>query len=30
MLAVIFEVEPMPGRQPDYLALAATLKEHLE
>jgi heme-degrading monooxygenase HmoA len=29
MIAVIFEVEPREGRQPDYLALAATLAEEL-
>jgi heme-degrading monooxygenase HmoA len=30
MIAVIFEVWIKPGRQPDYLALAARLKPELE
>ena len=30
MYAVIFEVEPNPGRQQDYLDLAARLKPELE
>ena len=30
MIAVIFEVEPAPGRRDDYLALAAALKPELE
>jgi heme-degrading monooxygenase HmoA len=30
MYAVIFEVEPAPGRQQDYLELAASLKPELE
>jgi heme-degrading monooxygenase HmoA len=30
MIAVIFEVWPAPGRQDDYLALAATLRTDLE
>ena len=30
MYAVIFEVEPVPGRRGDYLDLAATLKPELE
>ena len=30
MYAVIFEVEPAPGREADYLALAATLRPELE
>ena len=30
MIAVIFEVEPAPGRKPDYLDTAARLKPLLE
>ena len=30
MIAVIFEVEPAPGRRDDYLAIAAELKPRLE
>lgn len=30
MIAVLFEVEPAPGRRDDYLALAAALKPELE
>lgn len=30
MIAVIFEVEPAPGRRDEYLALAAALKPELE
>jgi heme-degrading monooxygenase HmoA len=30
MYAVIFEVEPMPGRRQDYLDLAAALRPELE
>ena len=30
MIAVIFEVWPAPGRQGDYLAIAATLRSELE
>jgi heme-degrading monooxygenase HmoA len=30
MYAVIFEVEPKPGREPDYLDLAARLRPELE
>lgn len=30
MIAVLFEVEPAPGRRDEYLALAAALKPELE
>jgi len=30
MIAVIFEVRPAPGREADYLAMAAALREELE
>lgn len=30
MIAVIFEVEPAPGRKPQYLELAAALRGELE
>lgn len=30
MIAVIFEVEPKPGRAQDYFALAAALRQELE
>ena len=30
MIAVIFEVEPAPGRKDDYLAIAAAIKPRLE
>lgn len=30
MFAVIFEVEPAAGRQPEYLDLAAALRPELE
>ena len=30
MIAVIFEVEPAPGRQDAYLDIAATLRPQLE
>ena len=30
MIAIIFEVEPAPGRKDDYLAIAADLKPLLE
>jgi heme-degrading monooxygenase HmoA len=30
MFAVIFEVEPRPGREQDYLALAAELRSEVE
>ena len=30
MIAVLFEVEPSPGRRDEYLALAAALKPELE
>lgn len=30
MIAVIFEVWPAPGRRPDYLDLAATLRPELD
>ena len=30
MVVVIFEVEPKPGRAPDYLDMAASLKAELE
>lgn len=30
MIAVIFEVEPLPGRAESYLNIAADLKPHLE
>lgn len=30
MIAVIFEVEPAPGREHDYLAIAAAMRSELE
>lgn len=30
MIAVIFEVTPLPGQEARYLEVAATLREHLE